>query len=183
MHSQHEQQPQQPITIRRIQLSDAAAMARIVSDPGIFPGLLQLPFASEEMWQQRLQDSGAPDKTDLQLVAERGGNLLGSAGLHSVGAALRRRHVMSLGILVAPEYQGQGVAGALMTALLDYADNWAQVLRIELSVYTDNDRAIALYQRHGFEPEGRMRAYAMRAGAFVDVLAMARLHPRPPRLG
>jgi hypothetical protein len=75
------------------------------------------------------------------------------------------------------------VGQALMTALLDYADNWAQVLRIELTVFHDNQRAIRLYERHGFAPEGRLKAYALRNGVFEDVLAMARLHPKQPLVG
>ncbi|MDN3919738.1 GNAT family N-acetyltransferase [Roseateles violae] len=180
--STDERLQQPPLNIRRIEPSDAAAMARLVRDPEVFPGLLQVPYASEAMWKQRLQDCGAPGRNDLQLVAERGGELVGNAGLQPVGEALRRRHVMGLGIMVAAHAQRQGIGHALMTALLDFADNWAQVLRIELSVYVDNEHAIALYQRHGFEVEGRMRAYALRAGRYVDTLAMARLHPHPPRL-
>lgn len=173
---------QAPITIRRSQVSDAAAMAALTSHPEVFAGLLQLPFPSEEMWRQRLGDNTAPGKTDLSLVAERAGALVGSAGLHPTGPSVRRRHVMSLGIMVAAEAQGQGIGCALMSALLDYADNWAQVLRVELTVYADNARAIALYQRSGFEIEGRMKAYALRGGAYVDTLAMARLHPQPPTI-
>ena len=48
-------------------------------------------------------------------------------------------------------------------------------MRLELSVYADNTRAIALYERFGFEREGLYRAYAWRAGAYVDSVAMARL--------
>ena len=88
---------------------------------------------------------------------------------------------MSLGICVAAPAQGRGVGKALMAALLDYADNWAQVLRTELKVYCDNERAIGLYKRFGFEIEGTMRADALRNGEYVDVYAMARLHPSPPR--
>ena len=46
---------------------------------------------------------------------------------------------------------------------------------MELTVFVDNARAIALYERFGFEREGLMRDYAFRDGAFVDALAMARL--------
>ena len=152
------------------------------SDPEVFGGLLQLPYPTEEAWRQRLAEQSTPGKADLHLAAVRDGALLGSAGLHPPGASLRRRHAMTLGISVVKSAQGQGVGSALMVALLDYADNWAQVLRIELTVYTDNERAIRLYRGFGFEAEGVMRAYAMRAGRYVDVLGMARLHPQPPAI-
>ena len=45
-------------------------------------------------------------------------------------------------------------------------------------VYADNERAIALYRKFGFEAEGTHRAYALRDGRYVDALAMARLRPK-----
>jgi putative acetyltransferase len=175
------------LNIRRASSQDAAAFARIMGDPHVLRDVMQLPFASEEQWRARLTEMLAPGKPDLILVAERPGadgqpTVVGHAGLNPAGAALRRRHVVSLGISIAPEAQGQGVGKALMQALCDYADRWAQVLRIELTVYADNQRAIALYRRFGFVEEGRMRAYALRDGLYVDALAMARLHPNPPQL-
>lgn len=168
------------LILRRARPSDAAALAEQLADPEVFPGLLQVPFANVELWQQRLNAPPAAGSPDLMLVAEREGRIVGSAGLHPVGTQLRRRHAMMLGISVSPSSQGQGVGGALMAALLDYADNWAQVLRVELTVFHDNQRAIRLYERHGFAPEGRARAYALRNGVYEDVLQMARLHPKQP---
>ena len=103
-------------------------------------------------------------------------------GLHPASAQLRRRHAMNLGLAVAPAAQGHGVGSALMAALCEYADRWAGVLRLELNVFVDNERALRLYRKFGFETEGRMRAYAMRDGQYVDVYTMARLHPNPPGL-
>lgn len=178
-----EEAAQKKIEIRRTQVSDAAAMARIMSHPEVLPGLLQMPHASEEQWKQRLSDNLAPGRgQDLHLGAAIGGELVGNAGLMAAGTSPRRRHAMHLGMAVAPAAQGRGVGTALMAALLDYADNWAQVLRIELGVFVDNERAIRLYQRHGFEIEGRQRAYALRHGRHADCYMMARLHPQPPRL-
>lgn len=171
-----------PITIRRATTQDAAAWARILGDPAVYPGTLQLPHPSEERWATQLADIQQPGKADLLLVAERDGGVVGSGGLHPVGPSLRRRHAMMLGITVLSAAQGQGVGTALMQALCDYADCWAQLLRLELTVFADNERAIALYRRFGFEVEGTHRAFALRDGAYVDALAMARLHPDPPRL-
>lgn len=170
------------ITVRRTTTKDAAAIARIMADPAVYAGLMQLPFANEELWAARLAESLAPGKPDLLLSAELHGEVVGSSGLHPVGAALRRRHAMMLGISVAREVQGRGVGSALMAAMCDYADHWAGVLRLELTVYADNAPAIALYRKFGFEVEGTHRAYALRDGRYVDALAMARLHPNPPGL-
>lgn len=176
-----------PITIRRATTQDAAAYARIMGDPAVLANLMQVPHTSEELWRSRLAETLAPGKPDLALVAERPDadgqpRVVGNAGLHPVGPALRRRHAMMLGIAVAPEAQGQGVGKALMQALCDWADHWGQVLRLELQVYADNERAIRLYRRFGFVHEGTHRGYALREGAYVDSLSMARWHPAPPVL-
>jgi L-phenylalanine/L-methionine N-acetyltransferase len=170
-----------PITIRRAAARDAAAIARIMDEPEVQANLLQLPYTSDEVWQARLTEMNTPGKADLLLVAERAGEVVGSAGLHPAPQA-RRRHTAMLGISVARATHGQGIGSALMQALCDYADGWAHLLRIELTVFVDNARAIALYRRFGFEHEGTQRAYALRNGAYVDVHTMARLHPNPPKL-
>jgi L-phenylalanine/L-methionine N-acetyltransferase len=170
------------LTLRRVKPADAGAIAEQFADPDVFGGTLQLPFASEEIWAQRIAGMNPPaaGSNELVLAAVIDDKPVGLAGLHAVGPSVRRRHAMGLGITVAKASQGQGVGQALMAALIDYADNWAQVLRIELTVYHDNARAIRLYERHGFELEGRLKAYGLRNGVFEDVLSMARLHPRQP---
>jgi putative acetyltransferase len=89
---------------------------------------------------------------------------------------------MMLGVSVGKSAQGQGVGTALMAALCEYADRWLGTLRIELTVYTDNEAAVKLYRKFGFEIEGTLRGYAMRDGEYVDAYTMARLHPNPPQL-
>jgi putative acetyltransferase len=170
-----------PVLVRRATPADAPAIARVNGEPAVMANLLQLPYPNVEALRQRLIEQDQPGRLDLQLVAELDGVVVACAGLHPASAQLRRRHAMALGIGVAQIAQGQGVGTALMQALCDYADRWAQVQRIELGVFTDNTRAIRLYERFDFRVEGTHRAYALRDGAFADVLAMARLHPNPPR--
>lgn len=170
------------LSIRRATVNDAAALTQHFGEPAVYGGTLQLPYPSEAMWQKRLADGVLATNGDLLLIAERDGALVGHAGLMAAGPQPRRRHAMVLGIAVSGEAQAQGVGSALMAALCEHADRWLGLLRIELTVYTDNAVAIRLYRNFGFEIEGTLRGFALRDGAFVDALTMARLHPNPPRI-
>ena len=170
------------ITVRRPRPDDAAALVATMGDIEVLAGLLQVPYPTEAMWKTRIDEMATgPTTAELFIVAERGGEVVGNAGAHPLGH-VRRRHAASIGMAVAKHAQGQGVGTALMAAIVDWADNWAQLLRLELTVYTDNAVAQQLYRKFGFVVEGTHRAYAIRDGVYVDALAMARLHPNPPRL-
>ena len=78
-------------------------------------------------------------------------------------------------VCVSADHRRQGVARALLEALIDLSDDWLQLRRHGLLVWTDNERAIALYEKLGFETEGVIRQYARRPGGFVDALMMGRL--------
>jgi len=69
-----------------------------------------------------------------------------------------------------------------MEAVLEVADNWMNLRRIELTVYADNEAAQRLYRKFGFEVEGRLRDYAVRDGVFADAMSMARLRAYPAYL-
>ncbi|HVK31238.1 MAG TPA: GNAT family N-acetyltransferase [Burkholderiaceae bacterium] len=170
------------IVIRRPRPDDAAAIVATMGDLEVMAGLLQVPYPTEAMWRKRIEEMPTgPTTAELFVVAEQGGVVLGNAGVHPL-PHVRRRHAAGIGIAVARAAQGRGVGSALMGAVVEWSDRWAQLLRLELTVYTDNAPAIALYRKFGFEHEGTHRAYALRDGVYVDALCMARLHPNPPRL-
>jgi Acetyltransferase (GNAT) domain len=64
-----------------------------------------------------------------------------------------------------------------LVAIMDFADNWVDLLRLKLEVFADNERAIRLYERFGFEVEGTLRQYAFCDRRYADVKLMARLRP------
>jgi L-phenylalanine/L-methionine N-acetyltransferase len=171
-----------PITIRRARASDADAFARLFAGESAFAGTLQMPYSTADVWRRRLESYEAQPNEHLVLVAEVGGEVVGNAGLHRQTGSPRRQHAASLGLVVDEPLRGRGVGRSLIAAVVDSADRWTGVLRIELTVFTDNARAIALYRHFGFEIEGTLRAYALHDGIYADALTMARLHPSPPRL-
>jgi putative acetyltransferase len=110
-----------------------------------------------------------------RLVAVIDGKVIGALGLERFEN--RRSHAGQFGMAVHDAFAGRGAGSALLAAAIDLADNWLNLRRLELTAYADNARAIALYQRFGFEREGLHRDHAWRNGAYVDALAMARIRP------
>ncbi|CAM2860847.1 ribosomal protein S18-alanine N-acetyltransferase [Saccharomonospora xinjiangensis] len=73
-------------------------------------------------------------------------------------------------IAVHPDHQGKGIGTALLRSLLARADELCAPVVLE--VRTDNDTAITLYERHGFERVGIRRRYYQPSGA--DAFTMVR---------
>lgn len=163
------------IEVRAAEAADVDTLTRLYSHRNAYAQTLQLPLQSTEVWRKRLATS---DEAQHTLIATVGGELVGNLGLTRFTRP-RRAHVGELGMAVRDDWQGKGVGTALMQAALDLADNWLGLRRIELHVHADNERAIALYRKFGFEMEGTHRAYSMRNGAYVDSLSMARLIAGP----
>lgn len=166
------------LKIRHAEPSDFAAIQETFVQPKATSGTLQIPYPSADAWRERLSKM-SPDFH--LLVALVDGKLVGNAGL-DLSTRRRRTHAAHIGMAVHDQYHNLGVGSALMAALIDQADNWLNLLRLELTVFTDNQAAINLYKKFGFVIEGTHVAYALRDGAYADVYAMARLHPKPPSL-
>ena len=94
-------------------------------------------------------------------------------GLDLFPKSPRRRHAGHIGLAVHDKWHAKGVGTALMQALIDVADNWLNLSRIELTVFTDNRAALKLYKKLGFVIEGTHKKYAFRDGKYADVYGMA----------
>jgi len=165
------------ITIRSAEPGDAEAFQHIFADQKVFANTLQIPLPSLEFWRRRLET-----QTDGRLlVALAEGEVVGNCGIHPATNP-RRAHTAMIGMVVHGSWQGRGVGSALLTEAISLADNWLHLLRLELTVFTDNLPAIRLYQKFGFAIEGTHIGHALRDGRFVDGHTMARIHPNPPRI-
>src|SRR5690606_26859743 len=162
----------QPIIIRGQEADDWEDVAEIFEGERAIAGTLQLPYQSRDAIRDRVENP----RPDLRvLVAIVDGRVVGTLGLE-VGRG-RQAHVADIGMMVHDSYQGQGVGSALMEAAIELAERWLAITRIQLTVYVDNEPALALYRKYGFEVEGTLRDYAFRDGRYVDAYLMARLAP------
>jgi putative acetyltransferase len=159
------------IKIRRAEADDCTAIAEMFTSPQVYSGTLQVPYPSREYWRQRLTENIDKVYTLVGFIDDR---LVGMVSVIT-SERPRRKHVGVIAICVHGDWQGKGVGGALMRAILDLADNWLNLTRLELEVYADNETAIHLYERFGFEVEGTLRRHAFRNGEYVDSKVMGRL--------
>jgi putative acetyltransferase len=161
------------LIIRRTEPGDYEAIHKIFTCPRVIWGTLQVPYPSIDAWRKRLAE---PPEGFFSLVACVDGEVVGQIGLQTFPNRPRRRHAGEIGMMVRDDWQGKGIGTALMQAIVDLADKWLNLYRLELDVYTDNEPAIRLYKKFGFEIEGTRIGEAFRDGQFVDTYAMARRH-------
>jgi putative acetyltransferase len=165
------------VTIRHAEDRDTAAVKQILTDEIVMLGTARLPFVPDTRIAARI----APHPGAFKLVAERDGEVVGIGIMTTHPDVPRHNHAGDIELVaIRSDHQGTGVARALMASLIELADKWLQLKRLGLLVWTDNSRAIRLYETFGFEPEGTIRAYARRPGGYADALMMGRIADRIP---
>ena len=155
-------------------------MRELYDSHAIYRNTSQLPHPSLDMWTKRL--SSIPDNVYSYVSIHHAedeskdaqGGLVDNLAV-VVNTKERQRHIASFGITVKEGFHGQGIGKALMNTLIDLADNWLNLHRIELTVYTDNEPAIVLYKKFGFVIEGEAVDVAFRDGEYVNSYYMARI--------
>jgi RimJ/RimL family protein N-acetyltransferase len=115
------------------------------------------------------------------LVAEQDGEIVGTATFARAKPE-KSRHVGSLGIALRRDVRGRGLGRAMMEVGIEWARS-AGIRKLTLGVFASNRRAIRLYRRLGFVPEGRLRGQVLLRGRPDDELLMALWldRPAPPR--
>lgn len=163
-------------SIRPLEAMDAEDFAALRRIPQIYDTLLSIPSESDGFWMDALGEND-PDVHTFAAVTSplaEEPRVIGVASLQVRGTP-RRRHTGQVGVVVHPDWQNQGIGAALMERVIDLADNWLMLVRLELDVFPDNAPAVHLYEKLGFEKEGLMRCAATRQGKLADLLLMSRI--------
>jgi putative acetyltransferase len=164
--------PSVDLVIRAVREQDQDAVHAILTSPHVAAGSMRVPFAPLQLTRDRL----VPRAGRYQLAAEHGRQVVGFAELITHPEEPRYGHAGDINMIAThAEWGRRGIGRALTEALVDLADNWLNITRLSLIVFTGNAHAVRLYESMGFEIEGTMRRVSYGAGAWLDAYMMARL--------
>ena len=112
---------------------------------------------------------------NFEVGAFAGTKLVGEFGVAQVRPHIKYRHRAGMGISVLKEAWGCGLGSFLMQLAVDQAkaNGFEQ---LELGVYSDNARAIHLYEKFGFERCGTTpHAFKLKDGTYRDEIMMVKM--------
>jgi ribosomal protein S18 acetylase RimI-like enzyme len=165
--------------IRHADPRDAAGYVALIKDILRETPHVDTPYALDEFdppvgrIRDRILDVRESENS-VFLVAEADRKIVGA--LTCGGGSLKAdQHMTALGVYVAEAWRDQGIGNALMAQAVEWAKASPVVERVELEVYASNTRAIHLYEKYGFEHEGRKRRLYYHDGEPMDMLIMALL--------
>lgn len=104
---------------------------------------------------------------DLYLVAVDEEDVVGTMSFSSYERP-RLAHRGEIAVSVKKSMWGNHIGTRFMEAMIDFAKHTAKVEIVSLEVRSDNERAIALYKKFGFETIGTFRGFLKINGQDVD---------------
>ncbi len=157
-------------SLRRREIRDADALFEIFSQPRCRLAMVLEPFSSADEVQAWFDNLGPGA---FEIVAVLDDRPIGFAGLYPFPGS--QSHSGWMCLFIQDAFDRRGIGTMMMQAIVATSDQLAGLSRIQLTVFCDNDRAISLYRKFGFEIEGRHPCFARRGDLFLGAFTMARI--------
>ena len=166
------------LLIRDAMPADAGAIAAIYNDAVRHTTAIlmegEVDAANRAQWMEARQGIGYP-----VLVAEAGGRVLGYAAFGDWRPFDGFRGTVENSVYVAPEARGQGVAQALLAALIPRARACGKHV-IVAAITAENTASLRLHEKLGFVETARMPQVGQKFGRWLDlVFLQLQLDPAP----
>ena len=120
--------------------------------------------------EARFIDRFTKSERDVMLVALDGKKIVGN-GIIECERAKRYSHRATLSITVMKDYWGRGIGSRLMEMMIAFSQKCG-IAVVSLEVRSDNERAVALYKKFGFETIGLYKKFFKINGEYHDAYLM-----------
>lgn len=108
----------------------------------------------------------------VELVAVIDGKIVGMGGFSPVGTYCKVSHRAEFGVSILKEYWGLGIGKALSLSCIECARK-SGYTQLELDVVSENVRAVAMYEKLGFDEYGRNpKGFKSRVGRYQETILM-----------
>lgn len=160
------------VRLRAIQPEDLATLAQWWNEPDVAlfqqERIAQQPLpAIQELissWSENKNTSGVG-----YTVTTLDGAIAGHIALYGITPPVM---IGTLGVMMGPQHQDSGMGREAIILMLRLAFLEMAAKKIELKVFSYNERAVRVYQKLGFSLEGRRRNAVFHRGTFYDELTM-----------
>lgn len=164
------------LTIRGQRSDDWVDLYVWWSDSNLLENSLNVPYQSEDSFRDAINTIPA---NKYALIAEMSAlsgrkQVVGLAHL-IIHRPLRRRHSGEIAMTIHPDQRSTHTGAMLLDKVLDLAENWLGLHRLEVIVYADDTPILDLYEQQGFVREATLRHYAFGNGRYNDAVLLARL--------
>jgi ribosomal protein S18 acetylase RimI-like enzyme len=113
---------------------------------------------------------------NLFLVAEVNDRIVGFSRCEG-NQLMRTSHKVEFGVCVLKEFWGYGIGKKFLEESVQWADANG-IKKMNLNVLENNDKAIKLYQKYGFEVEGILKKdKRLSDGNYYNTVLMGRFNP------
>ena len=123
----------------------------------------------EKEFLQNMQNS----ILEKMFLCEIENKIIGICSIEGVNK-IRIKHRVDLAITVLKNYWGNKIGEKLIAYAIDYCKS-NSIKKIELTVRIDNERAIKLYKKFGFEIEGEIKKFIYLGGNYYNCYFMGLL--------
>ncbi|MEE1032662.1 MAG: GNAT family N-acetyltransferase [Ruminococcus sp.] len=112
---------------------------------------------------------------NFSVTAFKDGKVIGDLGVTQIRNHIKFRHRAYMGISIQKKYWNCGLGSQMVDIAVKQAkENGFE--QLELGVFADNERAIHLYEKFGFQNYGvQPRAFKLKDGTYHDEVIMVRI--------
>ena len=162
------------VNLRAPEMTDLERNTRWINDREVTQYLslrYEMSQAAEEAWLRDLVSKPLAYDRVFFAIETKDGEHIGNTNLFNVAPENRSAE---LGIMIGDKARwSKGHGSDALKTLLRFGFEEMNLNRVELFVYSFNERAQAAYRKCGFVEEGRRRQALYRKGAYHDFIVMA----------